>query len=361
MLFILALTIVVLAVVIYPHIGRPPRGKTRKRMAASPYFLKGKFRNFIHTPIVTEDKNRIGLLFKHTFERKPRLRPSRPIPAVKTDLKKLDPREDVLVWFGHSSYFIQTDGKRILVDPVFSEYLSPVPGFLKAFEGTDLYHAEDMPPIDYLFITHDHWDHLDYEAVRDLQEKTGAVICGLGTGEHFRFWDYPEEKIIEKEWGETFEPDRGFRVHAVPARHFSGRFLRNNQALWTSYLLETPSRRIFLGGDGGYGPHFASVGEQFGEIDLALLENGQYNADWKYIHLMPEETVLAAQDLRTRCLMPIHSGKFALASHPWDEPLKRVSHAASEAGMPLLTPMIGQRVDLADPLRSSSEWWIEID
>src|SRR5690606_10370642 len=153
---------------------------------------------------------------------------------------------------------------------------------------------------------------------------------------------------IEKDWYETVSLDSSFTIHTMPARHFSGRGFRRNQSLWMSLVLETPSRRIYIGGDSGYDSHFAAIGERFGKIDLAILENGQYDKSWKYIHLMPEEVVQSAKDLQADRLFAVHSSKFALGNHPWDEPLLRVSALAEQHGVDLITPMIGQKVDLTD-------------
>lgn len=149
--------------------------------------------------------------------------PKTALPFVVTDLKNLQPEENVLVWFGHSSYFIQVDGMKFLIDPVFSGNASPMPGSIKAFQGADYYKPEHMPEIDFLLISHDHWDHLDYKTVKELKHKVGKVICGLGTGQHFEYWGWDLDKIIEKNWWESVDMAEGFRITLTPARHFSGR------------------------------------------------------------------------------------------------------------------------------------------
>jgi len=270
---------------------------------------------------------------------------------------KLDSNIDVLVWFGHSSYFIQIDGKKILVDPVLSGSASPLSFTTKAFKGSDPYKADDIPEIDYLFITHDHWDHLDYDTIIKLKPKIKKVICPLGLGENLEYWGYNPTIIIEKDWNEKIILDSSFTAYTVPARHFSGRSFQRNKSLWTAFVLHTPTFKFYIGGDGGYDTHFAEIGKTFGEFDLAILENGQYNDKWKYIHMKPEEVLQAAKDLKAKRLLPVHSSKFALALHPWNEPLKRITAANKQINLPLLTPIIGEQVKLKDSIQFFPEWW----
>ena len=180
-----------------------------------------------------------------------------------------------------------------------------------------------MPDIDYLVISHDHWDHLDYRTVKSLKDRVGKVICGLGVGEHFEYWGYDKDRLVELDWYEDAVLENGFAVHCLPTRHFSGRGLKANQTLWASFLIETPSQKIYMAGDGGYDSHFEEIGKHFPDIDLAILENGQYNEGWNLIHLMPSDMAKAAKDLKAKKIMTVHHSKYALAKHPWDEPLAK--------------------------------------
>jgi L-ascorbate metabolism protein UlaG (beta-lactamase superfamily) len=234
---------------------------------------------------------------------------------------------------------------------------SPLSFTTRAFKGTDAYTVDDIPEIDYLFISHDHWDHTDHATLVKLKPKIKQVICGLGTGEHLEHWGYDVNKIVEMDWNEETTLDSGFVAHTVPARHFSGRAFQRNKSLWVSYVLHTPSLKIFIGGDSGYDTHFLEIGNNFGPFDLVILENGQYDKSWKYIHMMPEEVLQAAKDLRAKSLFPVHSAKFALANHAWDEPLKRITLLNSGLNMPLVTPLIGEPVNLADSTQRFSSWW----
>ena len=250
-----------------------------------------------------------------------------------------------MVWFGHSSYLIQTGGKRILVDPVFC-MASPVSFVNKPFKGTELYTPDDMPDIDYLVISHDHWDHLDYNTVKKLKDRIGAVICPLGVGEHFEYWGFDKERLIELDWNEDANLAPGFMIHCLPARHFSGRRLTANQSLWASFLLETPSQKIYIGGDGGYDTHYAEIGNRFPGIDLAILENGQYNEEWSLIHLMPQYMAQTARDLKAKRVLTVHHSKYALAKHRWDEPLKNAEEMKNKDSLNVLIPEIGEVVAL---------------
>ncbi|WP_409417269.1 MBL fold metallo-hydrolase [Flavobacterium sp. PS2] len=351
------LTLVTFLYMMHPKFGKAPEGNRLELIQKSSNYSDGKFQNTHDTPNLTNGYSFGGILYDQLFGNHPRREPVDSIPSIKTDLHNLSPDADVLVWFGHSSYFMQIDGKRFLIDPVFSGNASPLPGTVTAFKGSNGYTVADLPTIDYLFISHDHYDHLDYETIVTLKSKVKKVICGLGVGGHFERWGYPTDKIIEKDWNETIVLEDGFKVHTTPARHFSGRGFSKNNTLWLSYVLQTPSIKIYIGGDSGYDTHFAKIGEQFGPIDFAILENGQYNLAWEAIHMLPEQVLKAAQDLKAKRLFPVHSSKFKLAMHSWDEPLNKLSTLSKTAHLPLVTPMIGEVVNLNDSTQVFKEWW----
>lgn len=340
--------------------GKTPSRKRLEVMKKSPNFENGRFKNLNHTPQLTEGHTILGVTYEFLFKKTPRRIPVDTIPSVRTDLLNLPVQEDVLIWFGHSSYFIQLDGKRILVDPVFSGNASPVPGTNKSFKGTDRYAAADLPDIDYLIISHDHYDHVDYETLIKLKPKTGTVICGLGVGAHFEDWGYSTNTIIERDWNEKIELDSGFVVYTTPARHFSGRGFSKNNTLWMSYVLQSPTLKIYIGGDSGYDTHYADIGNKFGPIDLAILDNGQYDVKWRYIHTLPEEVLQASHDLKAKRLFPVHSSKFAMANHPWDEPLIKITELNKSFNIPLVTPVIGEIVYLKDDNQRFKKWWAEL-
>jgi L-ascorbate metabolism protein UlaG (beta-lactamase superfamily) len=345
----------------HPKFGKAPNGKRIELIQKSLNFKEGIFQNIHFTPYKTEGYSMTRIAYDFIFTKFPRTEPADTIPSIKNDIKNLPITENVLVWFGHSSYYIQLNGKRFLIDPVFSGNASPVPNSNKSFKGTDIYSAEDMPEIDYLLISHDHYDHLDYETILKLKPKIKHIICGLGVGSHFEHWKFNTSQIIEKDWNETVVIEENFTLHTVTARHFSGRGFTRNNTLWLSYILQTPNFKIYLGGDSGYDTHFAEIGKQYGGFDLAILENGQYNKAWHEIHMLPEEVLKAALDLKASRLFPVHSSKFKLAFHPWDEPLNQLTeHNENKYYLPLVTPKIGEIVYLNDKNQVFSKWWADL-
>lgn len=360
---ILLLSALVLVLITYLYIqqdkfGKNPSGVRLERIKRAPNYRDGKFQNSVVTPELTEGYSMSGVFYKQFIEGTPRRRPTDIIPSVKTNLLALPADSNILVWFGHSSYYLQIDGKRILVDPVFSGNASPVPGTVKSFKGTDVYSVADLPEIDYLFISHDHYDHADYETLIALRAKTKKVICGLGVGAHFEHWGYDPDVIMERNWHEKAELDKGFTAFVEPARHFSGRGFLRNKTLWASYVLQTPTMKIYIGGDSGYGPHYAAIGKKYGPLDVAILDNGQYDDAWRYIHNHPAEVLKATRDLRAKRLFPVHSSKFMLANHAWDEPLVSITKLNRAYNFPLITPVIGEPVNLSDPKQKFKQWWV---
>ena len=360
--FIIALLIITIRVFMsQAKFGKIPSGKRLEKIKLSPHYNGDSFKNMNHTPDLTEGVTYPQLIKEFFFDRKPRVNPVDKIPVIKTDLKNIDIKTDALIWVGHSSYFIQIDGKRILVDPVFSGAATPLPVGTKAFIGSNIYSADDMPEIDYLFISHDHWDHLDYDTIKKIKSRVKTVICGLGVGEHLEHWGYNPNSIIEKGWNEEIVLADGFVVNTTTARHFSGRGFVRNKALWLSFVLQTPSHKLFLGGDSGYDNHFADIGNKFGPFDLVILENGQYDHKWKYIHLMPTEILQAAKDLKAKKVLPVHSSKFMLGSHSWDEPLELIIKNNETENLHIITPMIGEQVNLKDTNQTFTHWWKSIN
>jgi len=192
-----------------------------------------------------------------------------------------------------------------------------------------------------------------------LKPKIRSIVTGLGTALHLQRWGFDPAIIHEKDWYETVDLKSGFVIHTTPARHFSGRTFKRQQSLWLSFVLQTPSMKLFLGGDSGYDTHFSDIGNLYGPFDLAILECGQYNTSWQNIHMMPEEVVQAAEDLQAKTFIPVHWSKFSLALHSWDEPIKRVVAAAQQKNVPLLHPMIGQKLLLKKD-NEFEQWWLDV-
>lgn len=353
---IIGLVVVVFLLLQHPVFGKLPSGERSKRIKLSPNYRNGEFQNLSPTPQLTEGASMPKLMYQMLMGKKPeRLEPEGIIPTVKTNLYELSDMS--LVWFGHSSYLFKAAGKTFVVDPVFSGNASPLPGSMKAFKGSDAYSAADLPEIDYLVISHDHYDHLDYPTLKELIPKVKHVICGLGVGAHLEHWGFDAAIITEMDWWGNQALSGTLRITATPARHFSGRSLRPNQTLWCSYVLYAGDFRLFIGGDSGYDAHFREIGEKFGPFDLAILENGQYNVQWKYIHTLPHELADVQHDLRAKAVLPVHSGKFPLARHAWDEPLELAVKYAGARHQRVLTPKIGEIVHLNDTTQQFSKWW----
>ncbi len=335
--------------------GKNPSGKHLEKIKHSPNYKTNGFENLSETPMVLQDSSYYDIL-KKFIKKSPDAKPPSPLPSVKTDLKNIQSEKPVIIWFGHSSYFIRIENKNILVDPVFSGNASPFSFMVQGFEGSDVYAPGDFPLIDFLILTHDHYDHLDYKTIKKFKGKSKGVYCSLGLSSHLIYWGFDEKLITEMDWWQTTHLDENIQLTAAPARHFSGRGIKRFKTLWSSFILKTNSYNLYLGGDSGYDTHFKKIGEKFGPFDIAILEAGQYNAAWPLIHMMPEQTVQAAIDLRAKVLLPVHWGKFALSTHAWNEPVKRVLKEAGSAQLKVTTPMIGEAVIL-DEAYPSEHWW----
>ena len=341
----------------HPKFGAYPEGQRLEKILRSPRYVDGEFRNLIDTPRFRDGNSMFSIFAGDLFKRFENLRPALPIATAKTDLKALDVRQDTVVWLGHSSYFVLFAGKRILIDPVFSPFAAPISFSTRAFDGTNLYTADDIPEIDALLITHDHWDHLDHATLTALKGKVRQVLVPQGVGAHLERWGYAQEKIQEADWYEKLESPPDLAIHLVPARHYSGRWLTRNKTLWTGFVLESPTRRILFSGDTGYGPHFKELAQRFGGFDLAALDMGQYDPRWPYLHMTPEEAAQAAEDLQTKALLPAHVGRFNIAWHTWTEPFQRISTVSEGKSYRLATPVIGEPLRVGDTGQRFARWW----
>lgn len=345
-------------------LGKNPSAKEREAFRSLSYFKGRRFRSSVG-PL----KLNYGAVFRiacKAFLKVPTFKKQNvtlSIPSVQTNLKQPFSEEVSVVWLGHSSFLIQADGLTILVDPVLSAFASPFPGAVRAFEGTQIYHADDFPPIDYLLITHDHYDHLDYDSVVALRSRVRQAVVPLGVGSHLRYWGYAPRQVVELGLfdSHSLKDDVDFTsstLTVTPARHLSGRSLRMGRTLWASFVLNLGRTRLFLGGDGGYGEHFKDIGLRFGPFDLAFLENGQYNTNWPNNHMFPEQVLQACQDLRANMIFPIHWGKFCLSNHRWNAPIQRLLSLADEQNIPVTVPHIGERYLVGTPACRDA-WWLK--
>ena len=335
--------------------GKLPSGKYLEELKRSPNYRDGAFQNLSPTPMKPDGVS-YWKMMREFFKKHPDTAPPAPLPFVRTDLKKTGTGEPMITWFGHSSYLLRIENKNFLIDPVFTGNAAPISFMVKAFAGSNEYKADDMPVIDYLILTHDHYDHLDFKTIRKLKGKIRSVFCSLGIGAHLKHWGIDRNIITEMDWWQSEQLTDDLQLTAAPARHFSGRGLKRGQSLWSSFILKSKTYNIYLGGDSGYDAHFKEIGNEFGPFDLAILESGQYNTMWPLIHMMPEETVQAAVDLRAKALLPVHWGKFRLGMHPWNEPVKRVIAKAKQLNVRVVTPKIGEPVSIGTD-HTYAAWW----
>jgi L-ascorbate metabolism protein UlaG (beta-lactamase superfamily) len=333
------------------------RRRLRPVVAGSPHFSDGSFHNTLPTPALAPANTRDGLLRQWHEERHVGL-PGGPIPLVRAELPA-DAAELAVTWFGHASALLEVDGRRVLVDPVWGHRVSPSPVFGPTRLHEPPMAIEDLPPVDAVLISHDHYDHLDLPTVRALlRTQSAPFVVPLGIGEHLRKWRVPEERIVELDWDEAHTV-AGLTLTCTEARHFSGRYLHRNTTLWASWAIAGPRHRVYFGGDTGYTPAFAGIGARLGPFDLTLLPIGAYNDAWHAIHMDPEEAVRAHGDLGGTVLLPIHWATFNLAFHRWAEPVQRLLAAAGPRELTVVVPRPGERIDVLDP-PPLEDWWTAV-
>ena len=284
-------------------------------------------------------------------------RPSRPIPLRPIPHEELASGDQpVLYRLGHSTVLIQLDGEYILTDPVFSKRASPV-----QWAGPKRFHpapiaVEDLPPLKAVVISHDHYDHLDKQSIRDLAAITEYFVTPLGVGDILIDWGVDEDQVVQMDWWEELELG-SLLIAATPAQHFSGRGVTGrNQTLWASWVILGVQGRLFFSGDTGYFSGFKEIGEHYGPFDITLMEMGAYSPLWQDVHMLPEQGVQAHIDLGGRAMLPIHNSTFNLSTHDWFDPLEQAVALAEARDIHLLTPVIGEAVSIPEP-EASVAWW----
>lgn len=348
----------------HPTFGGKPDAKSLAKMQASTHYNGEIFINLEPTSSQLkdidpkDDKAQSGIW--SIFFPPEGKHPKEPLPTEKMDKKHLQNGD--FVWLGHSSVLFKTDGKTLLTDPVYHN-ASPLPYTIKPYAMTNPPTIDELPIIDAVLISHDHYDHLDYRGIQKMNHKVKHFYVPLGVKAHLQRWGVSDDKITELDWYEqrTMQGKKGSQIELIltPSRHFSGRnFSTRNTTLWASWVVKSPSVSLFFSGDSGYGKHYAEIGERFGPFDIALMEDGQYNKRWEDIHMLPEQTVQASLDLDAKHVLPVHWGKFDLSLHPWEEPIERFLAAAEKQNFIALTPKIGQRFNLDNPpTPTNSRWW----
>lgn len=286
-------------------------------------------------------------------------RPTGQMAIAEIDWNKINSEEDSVTWLGHSAFILSLDKKKFLIDPMLGPRASPV-SFIgpKRYSEDMLDIIEELPPIDAVFITHDHYDHLDYQSIKKLKSKVAHFFVPYGVSNHLVQWGVDKDKITEMNWWDETEFE-GLTLALTPAKHFSGRgILNQNSTLWGGWVILGDQTRFYTSGDGGYDAHFKEIGEKYGPFDIALIEGGQYDERWPDSHMWPEESVQASIDVQSKQMILTHWGAFTLARHSWTDPIERAVVAAKENDAKLLAPQIGETVQMDESLSIPvSTWW----
>lgn len=359
--FLLLLSVVIaLFLNLNPSFGGSVAKEQENTFSKFDNYVDGKFVNTVPTSLFMGSSNSSEDT-KGSKESSKDGSPNTEIPVEPIDWNKIKNEKDSLTWLGHSTFLISIDNKKILLDPMLGPIASPV-----SFVGVKRYkYSEDMtniidamPNIDAVFISHDHYDHLDHQSIVKLKSKVSHFFVPLGVGAHLTSWGVPKDKITELNWweGKSYE---GLTLTLTPSRHFSGRGIFNrNTTLWGGLALIGKDTRLYYSGDGGYGPDFKEIGNKYGPFDITLIEGAQYDKRWANTHMMPEQSVQANLDVNGKNMILMHWGAFTLARHGWKEPIQRALKEAKQAGVNLIVPRIGETVsmDSALPITASS-WW----
>jgi L-ascorbate metabolism protein UlaG (beta-lactamase superfamily) len=337
--------------------GAEPTGERLERILRSPHFVDGAFRNPVPTTRLADGSFPralwVGLNKKRT-------RPAAAVPVHRLTAEELavPPASGLrLSWLGHATVLAEIQGRRVLFDPVWGERCSPFPGIgPRRLHPVPLTTAE-LGPVDLVVVSHDHYDHLDMVAIRELIVSGADFAVPLGVGAHLEHWGVPADRIVELDWNESAQV-AGLTLTATPARHYCARGLRTGtHQLWASWVVAGHEHRLFHSGDTGYFPGFAEIGAQHGPFDATMMQIGAYSEFWPEVHMTPEEGVRAHGDLGGGAvLLPIHWATFDLAPHPWDEPIERTLAAAAVAGVTVATPRPGEPVE-PTALPAAQPWW----
>lgn len=341
--------------------GSPPEAEQQSKFAGSPQFNAESSRFENRRPNVIEETREeafnLAMIYEFFIADRPDGVPVQPLPQVTPQMAEfMAPSDDLkIIWFGHSTFLLNFNDKTVLVDPMFSNTAAPVSFAVKRFQPPVI-GLEDLPPIDFILISHDHYDHLDMKSVQYFRDKAVTFVTPLGVGSHLQGWGIDAANIIERDWWERVEFD-GLEFIAAPAQHFSGRSLTDeNKTLWASWIVRDADHNVYFSGDTGYDTHFKAIGDQYGPFDVAFIESGQYNPAWRAVHLLPEEGVQAYEDLKAERFFPIHWAMFELALHPWYEPVERLDALSAANNVNLMTPKIGQITRVNSESRFE-KWW----
>lgn len=345
---------------LYPTFGGDVSKEKKELYKKSNQFKDGTFHNVAPVPKALSFSETMSLAYTFFTTKVVNGRPKDDLQIDKLDSTTVAnyTGKARMVWFGHSSFLLQIDGLNVLIDPMFSKVAAPHPllGGNRFNENFPL-DIEKLPQIDAVIFSHDHYDHLDYETVNKIKDKTRHFFTPLGVGTHLEAWGIQSSKITELDWWQDVKFET-LTLVCTPAQHFSGRKLNTNQStLWSSWVIQSQSDNIYFSGDSGYATHFTEIGKKYGPFDLALMECGQYNEMWPDIHMTPEETAQAGLDVQAKKIIPIHWAGFKLALHDWTDPIKRVKAKALELNIDIITPKIGQEINVKDSIHNTTNWW----
>ena len=356
--FILLISVAGYFVLQQPQFGQKPMGVNLEKIKESPQHNGKIFENAGNIEMDMTMSKFIEIMKAYMEDVQGKIPES--LPILHPDLNIIENTSDTitaLTWFGHSAFLLEMDGKKIVLDPMLGPAAAPFTFQVNRFSDDLPIGIEDLPKIDAVIFSHDHYDHLDYHTIMRIKDRVSQYYVPLGLGSHLIHWGIEEEKIIELDWWQEVSFD-GIQLACTPSQHFSGRALNDRAStLWCSWVIEGKKSKVFFSGDSGYFPGFKKIGEKYGPFDLAMVECGQYNKLWHEIHMLPEESAQAAVDLNAEIMMPIHWAMFELSLHPWKEPVERLSLKAAELNLPIFTPKIGERFTLGAAL--SSESWCE--
>jgi L-ascorbate metabolism protein UlaG (beta-lactamase superfamily) len=347
---------VLLFIIVYANTSPQIGGKSLKY--DSPNFKEGKFKNLIPTPMLTEGNSLIKVTFDSFFSKSKEAYPNMSLPTSKINDYLIKNTEDITVtWLGHSTTLITSKGLVILTDPVLNnKRLPPLHLGPRPFAYTINYGVKDLPNVDIVLISHDHYDHLDMETIKKLSDS--MFFVPLGVKSHLVKWGVDEKNICELDWYDK-KSFSDIDLIFAPARHFGGRGLFNrDKTLWGSWIIKLKNKTLYFGGDSGYFNEFKKIGKEYGPFDLVMLDTGQYNEAWPLAHMFPEEVIQASVDLNAKAILPIHNSKYVLAMHSWYEPFDRLIKAAAKGEIKIMTPRIGETVKVSG--FKNSYWWRDV-
>lgn len=344
----------------YPSFGGDVSKERKLIYQKSAQFKQGKFNNTKPVPKDLNFSETLKLSYTFLTTKVTNGRPKKDLKVHKLDSTAVANyvKEARLVWYGHSSFLLQLKGKTILLDPMLGNVAAPHPLLGENRFNTDFPLAvEKLGKIDVVIFSHDHYDHLDYETILEIKDKTKQFYVPLGVGVHLEAWGVSKDKITELDWWEKTQFE-DLTLVCTPAQHFSGRKFNTTQStLWSSWVIQTKDENIFFSGDSGYAPHFKEIGDKYGPFDIALMECGQYDKMWPDIHMMPEETAQAGIDVNAKKIIPIHWAGFKLALHGWTDPVTRLKIAAQKLNLKVITPEIGEEIIVKGSNNKTTNWW----